>query len=155
MVVAGLVALVRPGVATAVIGWSALTAAAIGTYTVIDVAGARRTSAFGYGIAIMIGAGFALSVTGTVMGRAPAFVRSFRTAWWRYVVGGACTTLAYSMVLAAGRLAPVGYVAALREFSVVLGALAGWLLLRERLGRPRVFASAVVAAGLALLVVLR
>jgi len=47
------------------------------------------------------------------------------------------------------------HAAALREFSVVLGALAGWLLLRERLGRPRVFASAVVAAGLALLVVLR
>jgi drug/metabolite transporter (DMT)-like permease len=155
VVVAGLVSLVRPGVATAVIGWSALTAAAIGTYTVIDIAGARRSSAFGYGIVVMIGAGTAVSVAGILIGRAPDFVRSFRTEWWRYVVGGACTTLAYSMVLAAGRLAPVGYVAALREFSVVLGALAGWLLLRERLGRPRVYASVVVAAGLALLVVLR
>ena len=65
------------------------------------------------------------------------------------------STLAYSMVLAAGRLAPVGYVAALRESSVVLGAAAGWLLLNERLGRARLISAAVVAAGLVLLVATR
>jgi drug/metabolite transporter (DMT)-like permease len=59
------------------------------------------------------------------------------------------------MVLAAVRLAPVGYVAALRESSVVLGAAAGWLLLHERLGRVRVVSSLVVAAGLVLLIVSR
>jgi drug/metabolite transporter (DMT)-like permease len=155
VVVAGLASLVRPGAATAALGWSALTAAAIGTYTIIDVAGARRSSGFGYGISVMIGAALAVSVAGVAVGRAPAFVRSFRTAWWRYAAGGVCTTLAYSMVLAAGRLAPVGYVAALREFSVVIGALAGWVLLDERFGRHRVYASGVVAAGLTLLVVLR
>ena len=48
------------------------------------------------------------------------------------------------MVLAAVRLAPVGYVAALRESSVVLGALAGWLFLHERMGRARL---RVVAAS--------
>ncbi|HEV3134880.1 MAG TPA: hypothetical protein VG348_09275 [Acidimicrobiia bacterium] len=52
------------------------------------------------------------------------------------VVGGVCSTLAYSMVLAAARLAPVGYVASLRESSVILGAGAGWFL-HERLGRAR------------------
>ena len=52
------------------------------------------------------------------------------------------------MVLAAVRLAPVGYVAALRESSVVLGAVGGWLLLHERLGRARLVSSVVVAAGL-------
>jgi hypothetical protein len=38
---------------------------------------------------------------------------------------------------------------------VVIGALAGWVLLDERFGRHRVYASGVVAAGLTLLVVLR
>jgi drug/metabolite transporter (DMT)-like permease len=57
------------------------------------------------------------------------------------------------MVLAAGRLAPAGYVASLRESSVVIAALAGWVLLHERLGRARLASAAVIAAGLVLLVV--
>ena len=59
------------------------------------------------------------------------------------------------MVLAGVRLAPVGYVAALRESSVVLGAGAGWLFLHERLGRARLVSAVVVAAGLVLLIVWR
>jgi drug/metabolite transporter (DMT)-like permease len=132
-----------------------LTALTIGTYTTIDIEGARRSTGFGYGIALMIGAGIALSLAGCAMGRGRALARSFRTAWRRYAVGGVCATVAYSMVLAAGRLAPAGYVAALRESSVVLGALGGWLLLHERLGRARVISAAIVGAGLALLVLLR
>ena len=64
-----------------------------------------------------------------------------------------CSTLAYSMVLAGARLAPVGYVAALRESSVILGAGAGWLFLHERLGRARLASALVVTAGLVLLIV--
>ena len=64
-----------------------------------------------------------------------------------------CSTLAYSMVLAAARLAPVGYVASLRESSVILGAGAGWLFLHERLGRARLGSALVVTAGLVLLIV--
>ena len=56
------------------------------------------------------------------------------TEWRRWMVGGACTATAYTLVLAAVRLAPVGYVTALRESSVVLGALAGWLVLHEAMG---------------------
>jgi drug/metabolite transporter (DMT)-like permease len=155
IVVIGLASLVRPGVSTIALAWAALTALTIGTYTTIDIEGARRSTGFGYGIALMIGAGLAVSIAGVALGRGGALLRSFPTAWRRYAVGGVCATVAYSMVLAAGRLAPAGYVAALRESSVVLGALGGWLLLHERLGRARVISAAVVAAGLALLVVLR
>ena len=61
------------------------------------------------------------------------------------------------MVLAAVRSAPVGYVAAIRESSVVLGAIAGWLLLGEGAGdhreiRRRVIAAVMVATGLVVLV---
>lgn len=155
VVVAGLVSLVRPGVSTVALAWAALTAVTIGTYTTIDIEGARRSAGFSYGISLVLGAGLALTIAGVLVGRAPAFVRSLRTSWRRYALGGALTTVAYSMVLAAGRLAPAGYVAALREFSVVLGALGGWLVLHERLGRHRVYSSVVVAAGLVLLVAVR
>jgi drug/metabolite transporter (DMT)-like permease len=57
--------------------------------------------------------------------------------------------------LIAVRSAPVGYVATLRETSVVLSALAGWQLLGERLGRTRLASSAIVVAGLIGLVVAR
>jgi drug/metabolite transporter (DMT)-like permease len=59
------------------------------------------------------------------------------------------------MVLTGARLAPVGYVAALRESSVVLGAAAGWLFLHERLGRARLASAMVVTTGLVLLIVWR
>jgi drug/metabolite transporter (DMT)-like permease len=97
-----------------------------------------------------------LSVVGIVMGRGRDLLALLSTPHrTRIALGGLAAAIAYSMVLAAVRLAPVGYVAALRESSVVLAALAGWLLLHERLGRARLISSAVVAAGLVLLVVTR
>lgn len=155
VVVAGLMSLVRPGSSTVALAWASLTALTIGTYTTIDIEGARRSTGLAYGICLVLGAGLALTVVGVLVGRGGAFVASFPGSWRRYVLGGILSTVAYAMVLAAGRLAPVGYVAALREFSVVIGALAGWVLLHERLGRARVAASAVIAAGLVMLVALR
>ena len=155
VVVVGLLSLVRPGVSTVALAWAALTALTIGTYTTIDIEGARRSAGFSYGISVMLGIGLALSLAGALTGRGSAFVRSFPGSWRRYVLGGVLATVAYSMVLAAGRLAPAGYVAALREFSVVLGALGGWLLLHERLGRARLYSSVVVAVGLVMLVAFR
>lgn len=154
VVVIGLLSLVRPGVSTVAHAWAVLTAVTIGVYTTLDIDGARQSSGVGYGIALILMTGLAITVAGVAAGRSVDFVRSVPNAWPRYVVGGILSTVAYCMVLAAGRLAPVGYVAALRESSVVLGALGGWLLLHERMGRARVVSAAIVAAGLALLVAL-
>lgn len=157
VVVAGLASLVRPHIGMVAIGWALCTAVTIGTYTTLDAAGARRTdSGFGYGVVLVLGAAMAISVAGVARGHGPAFARYLRSpAWPRVLAGGLASVLAYSMVLAAVRLAPVGYVASLRESSVVLGAAAGWLLLHERLGRARVLSSVVVAIGLVLLVASR
>ena len=153
VVVGGLASLVRPSASRVALLWAGLTAVFIGTYTTLDIEGARKSSGFGYGTSVIIGAAIALSIAGCAAGRGPAFVASLRTNWRRYSVGGLLTTTAYSMVLAAGRLAPAGYVASLRESSVVIAALAGWLLLHERLGRARLASAAVIATGLVLLVV--
>jgi drug/metabolite transporter (DMT)-like permease len=157
VVVAGLVSLVRPHVGIVAIAWALLTALTIGIYTTLDAAGARRTdSGFAYGIVLVLAAAIAISVLGVALGRGRAFVEHLRTEErGRVVLGGLASVVAYSLVLVAVRLAPVGYVASLRESSVVLGAAAGWLLLHERMGRARIVSSAVVAAGLILLIVSR
>ena len=73
---------------------------------------------------------------------------SLSTSWHRYLVAGVCGVAAYTLVLVAVRYAPVGYVTMLRESSVVLAALAGWLFLHERMGERRLVCSAVILAGL-------
>ncbi len=64
---------------------------------------------------------------------------------------GALSPLAYVAVLVAYTLAPVSIVAPAREVSVVLIALAGWLLLREPHPVRRLLGSVIVLAGIALL----
>jgi drug/metabolite transporter (DMT)-like permease len=123
-------------------------------YTVIDAHGARVSdSGIRYGLATIPGAALGITASSLVRGRAPALRRAWPREWWRWLIGGACTATAYTLVLAAVRLAPVGYVTALRESSVVLGALAGWLVLKESLGARRLVSAGVILAGLVLLVV--
>ena len=134
--------------------YALLTAVMIGTYTVIDTAGSRHTTdGFAYGIALTGVTGLVLSVIGVARGRGPAFVASVRVSWPRHLVSGICLATAYSIVLVAVRYASVGYVATLRESSVVLGAALGWLLLHERLGGRRLVSAVVVTAGLVALVI--
>jgi drug/metabolite transporter (DMT)-like permease len=129
-----------------------VTAFTIGAYTVVDSHGARVTSGASYGLALMPMLAVALSVIGVARGRSRALRDAAPAGWRRWLFAGACSALAYTLVLIAVRSAPVGYVTMLRESSVVLGALAGWLLLRERLGARRLASSGVVLAGLLLLV---
>lgn len=155
IVIFGVVLLVGPNIHGPTIGWALLTGATIGTYTLIDSAGARRTEGLPYGLTLIACSALAITLVNIGRGRAAAFRASLPGAWRRYALGGACTTAAYSLVLIAVRYAPVGYVATLRESSVLIAALLGWLVLHETLGRRRSIASAVMAAGLALLVATR
>jgi len=67
------------------------------------------------------------------------------------LAAGALSVLAYGLVLWAqtrGALAPI---AALRETSVIFGAIIGTLIFREPFGRTRIAATVLVAAGIILL----
>ncbi|QFU92849.1 EamA family transporter [Amycolatopsis sp. YIM 10] len=61
---------------------------------------------------------------------------------------GVFSPVAYLLVLFAMRLAPVSLVAPARELSIVLGGLAGWLVLGEADPVRRVLGSCVVLAGI-------
>jgi drug/metabolite transporter (DMT)-like permease len=67
------------------------------------------------------------------------------------LIVGVLSPVAYVLVLTAYRFAPVAIVAPAREASVVIIALAGWLLFGEPHPRARLAGSAVVLAGVALL----
>ena len=67
------------------------------------------------------------------------------------LTAGALSVLAYGLVLWAqtrGALAPI---AALRETSVIFGAIIGTLVFREPFGRTRIAATVLVVAGIVLL----
>jgi drug/metabolite transporter (DMT)-like permease len=139
---------------TAGLNWAAFTAVTIATYTLIDAHGARLSdSGIRYGLATIPGAAIGITLSSTVRGRAGGLRRAWSANWGRWLIGGVCTATAYTLVLAAVRLAPVGYVTALRESSVVLGALAGWLVLHESMGAKRLASAGVILTGLIALVV--
>jgi len=74
---------------------------------------------------------------------------------WRYskgwtVLAGFTSLSAYALVLfAMARGTPASYAGAIREFSVVLGAAYGVLVLKENSGPMRLLGAALVAAGIA------
>ena len=65
----------------------------------------------------------------------------------RVPLAGVLGVLAYLMAVYAYSIAPLSYAGAVREVSVVFGALAGWWLLNERMGAVRVIGALVIFTG--------
>lgn len=74
-----------------------------------------------------------------------------RHNWWRGAIGGVIANTGYGIAIYALVLGPMAHIAALRETSVLFGALMGTLLLGEPFGLRRVAAAVVIVAGLALM----
>jgi drug/metabolite transporter (DMT)-like permease len=74
-----------------------------------------------------------------------------RRHWWRGAIGGVIANTGYGIAIYALVLGPMAHVAALRETSVLFGALMGTLLLGEPFGVRRVVAAAVIVSGLVLM----
>ena len=133
--------------------WAVLTGVVVSTYMLIDGAGSRHAgSGLAYGLALQVLVGVTVSISGLARRRQALMVAEFRRQPFRLVIAGACVTAAYTMVLVAYNYAPVGYVAVLRESSVLIGAVLGWLFLRERFGRHRAISAIVMLAGMSLLI---
>lgn len=124
----------------------------IGAYFVIDSYGSRQMGGNLYPLFIFIGTGTTLSTYGIVTGRRHDMIRALSSNWKRFSVAGAASVLTYWMVLLAVQKAPVGYVTALRESSVVVVALVGTRYLGESHMKRKIFAACVVITGLGVLV---
>lgn len=151
VVVLGLSFLAR-GASRANLAMALAVAGTIGVYTVLDAKGARVTGSIAYIFATMVGSGLSNTVFSLATGRRNDMTEMMRRNWRRAVVTGVASLVTYGLVLVAVQHAPVGYVTALRESSVVLAALAGWKLLGEGDHRRRLAAAGIVFAGLLTLV---
>lgn len=136
--------------------WAALAVAAtIGAYSVSDAQGIRSTDNALYALATFVGTGTMTTLFGLATGRARAMQAAMAANWRRYLVLGIAASVTYGLVQLAFLRAPVGYVTALRESSVLIAAFAGSRLLGEAVGRRRIVASGVVLTGLIVLVAAR
>lgn len=133
--------------------WAVMTAVLIATYSMVDKVGVMSSNAATYAV-VLFGCNAAV-MTPYVLGTRGW--KNVATAWhsrrWMLVASGLCSACAYLLVLAAMRLTQVSYIAALRESSVVFGAVLGWRALKEPFGRQRLLAASVVTVGLVLLAI--
>jgi drug/metabolite transporter (DMT)-like permease len=124
----------------------------IACYSLVDSHGARVNSGSVYALTIFITTGFFTTLHGLMAGKKQQMIAAMKTSWLHFSLAGAASALTYWMVMIAVRRAPVGYVTALRESSVVIVALVGTRYLGEKDMKRRVFAACIVVAGLGVLI---
>jgi drug/metabolite transporter (DMT)-like permease len=132
------------------LGAAMATGLLIALYTVIDGVGVGRTPLLSYLGWMFLLQGVPLPLLAWAR-RRRELGKGIRQFGVRGTAGGFISLAAYSIVLWAqtsGALAPI---AALRESSIVFGALIGALFLGERLGRRRALAAGVVLIGVLLI----
>lgn len=78
----------------------------------------------------------------------PRLWQEFKDQGFRLMLTGILGVAAYMLAVLAYSLAPLSYSGAIREVSVVFGALAGWWFLKEKMGGMRVLGAAVIFAGI-------
>jgi drug/metabolite transporter (DMT)-like permease len=120
----------------------------ISIYSTIDGAAVKLTPPFSYAVIL-----FFLSpvLTSPLMFRYYGWQilqTELACNWGRILSIGLLTVGAYLLALVAYSMASISYVGAVREVSIVMGALAGWRFLKERLGGWRVVGSVVIFCGI-------
>jgi drug/metabolite transporter (DMT)-like permease len=128
-------------------------ACCISIYSAIDGAAVRLTEPLPYIVLVMLITAAMLTPPMLMRYGRQAVVQEWRTNWLRIMMVGIATMLAYLFVLQAYRISSVSYAGAIREISVVFGALAGWFWLNERFGLLRTAGSALIFLGIVVIAV--
>ena len=139
----------------AIWGRATLWAIAIGVmiciYTVIDGFAVRLNGdVLPFAGWLFIAGAIPTTVIAIVM-RGPLIIRLTRVQWRNGLGAGGLAFSSYALVLWGMSRAPVAYVSALREVSVIVAAVIGTRLMGEPFGRGRVVAASVIALGAVLL----
>ncbi|EKM4700254.1 EamA family transporter [Enterobacter roggenkampii] len=132
--------------------WLALlNACFIAGYTLVDGTGVRLSeAALGYTLWTFFMNGFCLLSWAMVARRREAS-GYLRLHWKKGLLGGVGTMGSYGLALWAMTQAPLAVVAALRETSILFGALIAFLLLKEKVAGLRIAAALGIAGGAILL----
>lgn len=126
--------------------YALLTGLIIATYSLVDNAGVGRVHPMVYVYGLIFVATI-VTAPYVLWRRRMPFLFEMRHNRRSIVAGAVLSLGTYLIVLAALRLANVGYVVPLRETSIVFGTLLGITVLHEPVGRGRIGASLLVAAG--------
>ena len=131
------------------LGAAVATGISIAGYTVVDAAAVSTTPVPVYAAWLFLLQGPVLPAIALVR-RGRDLVGQLRPVLLAGFGGGLISIAAYGLVLVAQTSGATAAIAALRETSIVIGALIGAFFLGERLGTRRAIAAAVVAAGIVL-----
>lgn len=130
------------------VGFAAFTALTICGYSIVDGIGARTAgSAHAYAAVLFVCDGLCMAFF-VLLRRGPTVVIEARSYWVSGLIGGGLSLAAYWIAIWAMTKAPIALVAALRETSVLFGALIAVVFLREPVRPARVTAAAFIMAGL-------
>ncbi|MBM3451470.1 MAG: hypothetical protein FJX78_10950, partial [Armatimonadetes bacterium] len=132
----------RAAVQKAALGWSLATAAMISLYTLVDRQGVRLSTLGSYVGGLNLAN--AVTIAAYYLARRRAWPRPPRASWRVLFIGGVSGVAAYGLVLGALALDKVGYVAALRETSILFATWIGWRRFGDAQGPSRLWLSGVV-----------
>ena len=120
----------------------------IATYTIIDGLAGRMAPT------VMSFLSYMTLIDGFMMMAAYLYVRGtknlhlIRPVWRQGLIAGIMSNAAFAMSIWAMKMAPIALVAALRETSIIFAVLIGRIVLKEKLTRWRLAATALIATGI-------
>lgn len=136
--------------------WAFVTLCAVVAYSIIDKAGMLALSEIETIAPVIQGSLFLLleNIFCCLLFWAYMILRSdlklrpiLAREWPKVVVAALCTFVSYSLILYVMRNEKVSYIVTMRQASVLLAVLAGWLFLKERDGKIRLIASVIMLMG--------
>lgn len=133
------------------VGAALATGLTIAVYTTIDGTGVRASgSPAGYtGWLLLLS--MLTMVSYALLRRGPAIFTQARVKPWPGLIGGVLSLAAYGLVLWAQTMGPLAAISALRETSIVVGAVIAAVVFKEGFGPRRVVATLIVFVGIALI----
>jgi drug/metabolite transporter (DMT)-like permease len=129
-------------------GLALFTAITICAYSLVDGIGARLAgSANAYTACLFVANGIVLAAYGVVRLRGKVFA-AMVPYWATGLAGGGLQFVSYGIAIWAMTVAPIAIVAALRETSVLFGAVLAVVFLKEPLRPSRIAAAVMIVLGL-------
>ncbi len=133
--------------------WALLAAICVSIYSLIDKVNVAFTTPLVYNAWVYGGIAVGYAPYVWLPQHRASTLAEFKTNWGRILIGSVATIGSYLLALTGMSMTAASYVGAVRATSVVIGALFGWLLLKESFGPVRVLAAATMVVGLLLIAI--